>query len=75
MYEGDMVLKYQLIPEDLESLVSVRNDEDLRHMLEEYDRQILKAIPSSEPFSSHQILSYLRTNWLHRPPKYRTTLH
>lgn len=38
MVEGEIVLKYQLIPEDLESLVSVRTDEDLRHMLEEYDR-------------------------------------
>ncbi|WCJ18613.1 Octicosapeptide/Phox/Bem1p family protein [Euphorbia peplus] len=36
--EGDMVLKYQLTPEDLDVLVSVRNDEDLKHMLEEYDR-------------------------------------
>ncbi|KAF2320082.1 hypothetical protein GH714_023131 [Hevea brasiliensis] len=37
-FEGDMVLKYQLIPEDLEVLVSVRNNEDMKHMLDEYDR-------------------------------------
>ncbi|KAJ4717495.1 Octicosapeptide/Phox/Bem1p family protein [Melia azedarach] len=38
LHDGDMVLKYQLIPEDLDSLVSVRTDEDVKHMLEEYDR-------------------------------------
>ncbi|KAJ9159014.1 hypothetical protein P3X46_024549 [Hevea brasiliensis] len=37
-FEGDMVLKYQLIPEDLEVLVSVRNNDDMKHMLDEYDR-------------------------------------
>nr|XP_011465490.1 PREDICTED: transcription factor MafB isoform X2 [Fragaria vesca subsp. vesca] len=37
--EGDMVLKYQLIPEGLDALVSVRSDEDVKHMLDEYDRQ------------------------------------
>ncbi|PRQ19745.1 putative PB1 domain-containing protein [Rosa chinensis] len=37
--DGDMVLKYQLIPEDLDALVSVRSDEDVKHMLDEYDRQ------------------------------------
>ncbi|KAJ7946567.1 Octicosapeptide/Phox/Bem1p domain-containing protein [Quillaja saponaria] len=36
--DGDMVLKYQLIPEDLDALVSVRSDEDLKHMFDEYDR-------------------------------------
>ncbi|KAK3007882.1 hypothetical protein RJ639_013712, partial [Escallonia herrerae] len=30
--DGDVVLKYQLIPEDLDSLVSVKSDEDLRHI-------------------------------------------
>ncbi|KAL5567371.1 hypothetical protein UlMin_030535 [Ulmus minor] len=37
--DGEMVLKYQLISEDLDTLISVRNDEDLKHMLNEYDRQ------------------------------------
>ncbi|KAK3013633.1 hypothetical protein RJ639_009249 [Escallonia herrerae] len=35
--DGDIVLKYQLIPEDLDALVSVKSDEDLRHMFDEYD--------------------------------------
>lgn len=35
---GDMVLKYQVIPEDLDILVSVTCDEDLHHMFNEYDR-------------------------------------
>ncbi|MCD9561366.1 hypothetical protein HAX54_020427, partial [Datura stramonium] len=30
--EGDMVLKYQLVHEDLDALISVKTDEDLRHM-------------------------------------------
>lgn len=38
VHEGDMVLKYQVPPEDLDSLVSVKSDEDLKNMLEEYDR-------------------------------------
>uniref|UniRef100_A0A7N0UA02 PB1 domain-containing protein n=1 Tax=Kalanchoe fedtschenkoi TaxID=63787 RepID=A0A7N0UA02_KALFE len=37
--ENEMVLKYQLVPEELDTLVSVRTDVDLKHMLEEYDRQ------------------------------------
>lgn len=36
---GKVVLKYQLVPEELDTLVSVRSDDDLKHMLEEYDRQ------------------------------------
>lgn len=35
---ADVVLKYQVAPEDLDVLVMVRSDEDLRHMLDEYDR-------------------------------------
>ncbi|XP_050208740.1 uncharacterized protein LOC126659492 [Mercurialis annua] len=37
-FEGDMILKYQVIPEELDVLVSVRTDEDLKHMMDEYDR-------------------------------------
>lgn len=37
-FEGDMVLKYQVMPEDLDVLVTVRNNEDLKHMLDEHDR-------------------------------------
>ncbi|KAM7264410.1 hypothetical protein ACFE04_002093 [Oxalis oulophora] len=36
--EGDMVLKYQIIPEDFEALVTVRTNDDLKHMLDEHDR-------------------------------------
>ncbi|OVA03652.1 Phox/Bem1p [Macleaya cordata] len=35
---GDMALKYQVIPEDLDILVSVTCEEDLHHMFNEYDR-------------------------------------
>lgn len=44
-----MVLKYQLIPDELDALVSVRCDEDLKHMFEEYDRQEAKAISGVSP--------------------------
>lgn len=44
----ELVIKYQLFPEDLDALVSVRSDEDLHHMLEEYDRhESLPRSPSS----------------------------
>lgn len=36
--ENDNVLKYQIIPEDLDALVSVKSDEDVKHMIEEYNR-------------------------------------
>ncbi|XWS14873.1 hypothetical protein CRYUN_Cryun35bG0046400 [Craigia yunnanensis] len=40
LYGGDseVCLKYQLPGEDLDSLISVTNDEDLEHMMLEYDR-------------------------------------
>ncbi|CAH8390351.1 unnamed protein product [Eruca vesicaria subsp. sativa] len=38
MTENDMVLKYQILPEDLDALVSVKSDEDLKHMMDEYNR-------------------------------------
>lgn len=41
LIEGDVILKYQLLPEELDALVTVKSDEDLRHMFEEYDRQEL----------------------------------
>ncbi|KAF6167401.1 hypothetical protein GIB67_004519 [Kingdonia uniflora] len=40
--EGDMVLKYQVIPEDLETLISVKNDADLHNMIAEYNRHDAK---------------------------------
>ncbi|KAL9448489.1 hypothetical protein AB3S75_015888 [Citrus x aurantiifolia] len=48
--DGDIVLKYQLIPEDLDSLVSVRNDEDVKHMMEEYDRHGSEGTPRLRAF-------------------------
>ncbi|GAB4847867.1 hypothetical protein Ancab_026927 [Ancistrocladus abbreviatus] len=38
LFEGDFVIKYHIASEDLDALVSVKSDEDLRHMFEEYDR-------------------------------------
>lgn len=38
LIEDETVLKYQLVPEDLDALVSVKNDEDLRHMFNEHDQ-------------------------------------
>ncbi|CAN8251656.1 unnamed protein product [Cochlearia groenlandica] len=35
---GDVLFKYQLPGEDLDALISVTNDEDLEHMMHEYDR-------------------------------------
>ena len=36
--DGEVCLKYQLPGEDLDALISVTNDEDLEHMMLEYDR-------------------------------------
>lgn len=38
MFRAETVIKYQMASEDLDALVSVTCDEDLHHMLEEYDR-------------------------------------
>ncbi|XVF45928.1 hypothetical protein PTKIN_Ptkin02bG0247300 [Pterospermum kingtungense] len=38
MVEGDMVLKYQVIPDELDALVTVKSDEDLKHMVDENSR-------------------------------------
>lgn len=35
---GDVSFKYQLPGEDLDALISVTNDDDLEHMMHEYDR-------------------------------------
>ncbi|XP_008802913.2 uncharacterized protein LOC103716621 [Phoenix dactylifera] len=43
-----VVIKYQIMPEDLDALVSVTCDEDLRHMLHEYDRHEPRS-PSNSP--------------------------
>ncbi|KAG6780017.1 hypothetical protein NC652_012182 [Populus alba x Populus x berolinensis] len=49
-FEGDMVLKYQVIPEELDVLVSVRTNEDLKHMLDEYDRHESEGAPKLRAF-------------------------
>lgn len=36
--EADVCFKYQLPGEDLDALISVTNDDDLEHMMHEYDR-------------------------------------
>ncbi|KAL0454484.1 UNVERIFIED_CONTAM: hypothetical protein Slati_0787600 [Sesamum latifolium] len=38
LIDGEMILKYQVASEDLDALVSVKSDEDLRHMFDEIDR-------------------------------------
>ncbi|CAN6678409.1 unnamed protein product [Malus baccata var. baccata] len=48
--DGEMVLKYQPANEDLDALVSVRSDEDLKHMLDEYDRQESEGSPRPRAF-------------------------
>jgi len=53
MVEGEVVLKYQLVPEDLDALISVRTEEDVKHMIQEHDRHqtgLLRAFlfPSSK---------------------------
>jgi hypothetical protein len=45
---GDVCVKYQLPGEDLDALVSVTNDEDLDHLVLEYDRlHLLRPAPGS----------------------------
>ncbi|KAJ4842603.1 hypothetical protein Tsubulata_025118 [Turnera subulata] len=48
--EGEMVLKYQVMPEDLDVLVTVKTNEDLKHMLEEYDRLGSEGTPKLRAF-------------------------
>ncbi|XP_041014087.1 uncharacterized protein LOC121257215 [Juglans microcarpa x Juglans regia] len=50
VFDVDTILKYQALPEDLDALVSVRSDEDLKHMLEEYDRHESEATPRLRTF-------------------------
>ncbi|CAK7357136.1 unnamed protein product [Dovyalis caffra] len=45
-----MILKYQVIPEELDILVSVKTDEDLKHMLDEYDRHEIEGTPKLRAF-------------------------
>ncbi|KAK4438372.1 hypothetical protein Salat_0171500 [Sesamum alatum] len=38
LVDGEMILKYQVLSEDLDALISVKSDEDLHHMFDEIDR-------------------------------------
>lgn len=38
LIDGETILKYQVVSEDLDALVSVKSDEDLRHMCDEIER-------------------------------------
>ncbi|XP_039162688.1 trithorax group protein osa-like [Eucalyptus grandis] len=49
-------LKYQLPSEELDSLISVTNDEDLLNMIDEYDRA---ACPSSSPLRPSRLRLFL----------------
>ncbi|KAF2293911.1 hypothetical protein GH714_005608 [Hevea brasiliensis] len=60
-FEGDMVLKYQVIPENLDVLVSVRTDEDISTCLMNMLAMKVKELQSFELSCSLPILSYLRT--------------
>ncbi|KAI3752655.1 hypothetical protein L2E82_24690 [Cichorium intybus] len=50
MFNGEMILKYQLIPEDLDVLITVKSDEDIRHMIEECDQHDLLSAPKLRAF-------------------------
>lgn len=45
-----MVLKYRMMPEDLDTLVSVKSSEDLKHMIDEYDRHGSSGSPKFRAF-------------------------
>lgn len=77
MVDAEVVLKYQLIPEDLDTLVSVRTEEDLKHMMEEHDRHesggspLLRAfLFPSKPLllDNHQLQGQHHHLHLHPPP-------
>lgn len=47
---AEVVMKYRIMPEDLDVFVSITCDEDLRHMLDEYDRQEPRSPSNSSRF-------------------------
>ncbi|KAK7319526.1 hypothetical protein RJT34_04248 [Clitoria ternatea] len=55
----DLTFKYQLPGEDLDALISVTNDDDLEHMMHEYDRLYR---PSSKPVRMRLFLFTLSSN-------------
>ncbi|XP_071701384.1 uncharacterized protein [Rutidosis leptorrhynchoides] len=50
MFDGEMILKYQLMPEDLDVLITVKSDEDVRHMIDECDRHEYLGAPRLRAF-------------------------
>ncbi|KAJ1281568.1 hypothetical protein BS78_04G315400 [Paspalum vaginatum] len=57
---GDVCVKYQLPGEDLDALVSVTNDEDLEHLVLEYDRlHLLRPAPGSGRGSTLRLRVFL----------------
>ncbi|KAK6121352.1 hypothetical protein DH2020_044924 [Rehmannia glutinosa] len=50
LIDGEMILKYQVVSEDLDALVSVKSDEDLRHMFDEIDRYENAGAPKLRAF-------------------------
>ncbi|PIN07567.1 hypothetical protein CDL12_19865 [Handroanthus impetiginosus] len=48
--DGEMILKYQVVSEDLDALVSVKSDEDLCHMFDESNRYENAGIPRLRAF-------------------------
>ncbi|KAI3675952.1 hypothetical protein L1987_85548 [Smallanthus sonchifolius] len=50
MFNGEMILKYQLMPEDLDVLVTVKSNEDICHMIDECDRHERLGAPRLRAF-------------------------
>ncbi|XP_039058190.1 uncharacterized protein LOC120201691 isoform X2 [Hibiscus syriacus] len=50
MVEGDVILKFPIIPEELDALVTVKSDEDVKHMVDEYRRLESEGIPKLRVF-------------------------
>lgn len=66
LIDGEMILKYQVLSEDLDSLVSVRSDEDLRHMMDEATNYEAAGAPKlrvflfpANPFSLENQMGYV----------------
>ncbi|KAK8522388.1 hypothetical protein V6N13_115358 [Hibiscus sabdariffa] len=50
MVEGKMVLKFLVIPDELDTLVTVKSDEDVKHMIDEYRRLESEGTPKLRAF-------------------------
>ncbi|KAL3638145.1 hypothetical protein CASFOL_018015 [Castilleja foliolosa] len=50
LIDGEMVLKYQVVSEDLDTLVSVKSEVDLRHMIDEINLYELAGSPRLRAF-------------------------